>query len=191
MLISYNWLQRYFKKKLPTVEKVAEILTFAVFEVEGVAKTRPWRVRPTESDLQIQFREKKENDFILDVKVLPDRACYALSHRGIARELAAALTWELNSQVSRVKISQAKLTPLSVKIKDSADCRRYIGRRVKNVTIQLLQNEISEKLAAIGQRPINNIVNAGNFVMFDMGQPLHAFDADKVNGAIQIRRAQK
>ena len=191
MLISYNWLQRYFKKKLPTVEKVAEILTFAVFEVEGVAKTRPWRVRPTESDLQIQFREKKENDFILDVKVLPDRACYALSHRGIARELAAALTWELNSQVSRVKISQAKLTPLSVKIKDSADCRRYIGRRVENVTIQLLQNEISEKLAVVGQRPINNIVNAGNFVMFDMGQPLHAFDADKVNGAIQIRRAQK
>jgi len=191
MLISYNWLQRYFKKKLPTVEKVAEILTFAVFEVEGVAKTRPWRVRPTESDLQIQFREKKENDFILDVKVLPDRACYALSHRGIARELAAALTWELNSQVSRVKISQAKLTPLSVKIKDSVDCRRYIGRRVENVTIQLLQNEISEKLAVVGQRPINNIVNAGNFVMFDMGQPLHAFDADKVNGAIQIRRAQK
>ena len=146
-------------------------MTFAVFEVEGV--------------------EKKENDFVLDVKVLPDRACYALSHRGIARELAAALTWELNSQVSRVKISQAKLTPLSVKIKDSVDCRRYIGRRVENVTIQLLQNEISEKLAVVGQRPINNIVNAGNFVMFDMGQPLHAFDADKVNGAIQIRRAQK
>ena len=191
MLISYNWLQIYFKKKLPPPEKVAEILTFTVFEVEGVAKTRQGRVRPTESDLQIQFREKKENDFILDVKVLPDRACYALSHRGIARELAAALTWELNSQVSRVKISQAKLTPLSVKIKDSVDCRRYIGRRVENVTIQLLQNEISEKLAVVGQRPINNIVNAGNFVMFDMGQPLHAFDADKVNGAIQIRRAQK
>ena len=171
MLISYNWLQTYFKKKLPVAGKVAEILTFTVFEVESV--------------------EKKENDFILGVKVLPDRACYALSHRGIARELAAALTWELNSQVSRVKISQAKLTPLSVKIKDSVDCRRYIGRRVENVTIQLLQNEISEKLAVVGQRPINNIVNAGNFVMFDMGQPLHAFDADKVNGAIQIRRAQK
>jgi len=172
MLISYNWLQTYFKKKLPVAGKVAEILTFTVFEVESV--------------------EKKENDFILDVKVLPDRACYALSHRGIARELAAALTWELNSQVSRVKISQAKLTPLSIKIENPADCRRYIGRKVSSVDIRCLQkNQMGMYLGAIGQKSINNVVDAANFVMFDMGQPLHAFDADKVKGGITVRRAKE
>src|SRR3989344_4572543 len=173
MLISYNWLQRYFKKKLPTAEKVAEILTFAVFEIESV--------------------EKIENDFVLDVKVLPDRAHYALCHRGIARELAAAkpdlgILDTRNLQMSGV----CKLKLLKIKIENPADCRRYIGRRVENVKVQPSQQDwIKKLLAAVGQRSINNIVDAGNFVMFDMNQPLHAFDADKVKGAIQIRRAKK
>ena len=173
MLISYNWLQRYFKKKLPTAEKVAEILTFAVFEIESV--------------------EKIENDFVLDVKVLPDRAHYALCHRGIARELAAAkpdlgILDTRNLQMSGV----CKLKLLKIKIENPADCRHYIGRRVENVKVQPSQQDwIKKLLAAVGQRSINNIVDAGNFVMFDMNQPLHAFDADKVKGAIQIRRAKK
>jgi len=172
MLISYNWLQRYFKNKLPTAEKVAEILTFAVFEIESV--------------------EKKENDFVLDMKVLPDRAHYALCHRGVANELAAALVWKPSSQVKTSQEKTAKTTPLIIKIENPADCRRYIGRRVESVKVQPSQQDWIEKLlAAVGQRSINNIVDAGNFVMFDMNQPLHAFDADKVKGAIQIRRAKK
>ncbi|TSC67397.1 MAG: Phenylalanine-tRNA ligase beta subunit [Parcubacteria group bacterium Gr01-1014_73] len=146
-------------------------MTFSVFEVESV--------------------EKCGDDFVLDVKVLPDRACYALSHRGIARELAAALAWESDSQVKISQVKTAKLASLVIKIENPADCRRYIGRRTENVAVRLLQNEISEKLASVEQRSINNIVDAANFVMFDIGQPLHAFDADKVVGAIQIRRAKK
>lgn len=172
MLISYNWLQTYFKKKLPPAKKVAEILTFTAFEVESV--------------------EKKSNDFVLDVKVLPDRACYALSHRGIAGELAAAKPDFEISSIPHLQTSDiCKLKSLKIKIEDPADCRRYIGRRVEHVAVGLLQNEITEKLTAIGQRSINNIVDAANFVMFDMGQPLHAFDADQVKGVIQIRRAEK
>ena len=172
MLISYNWLQRYFKKHLPTAEKVAEILTFSVFEVESV--------------------EKIDSDFILDVKVLPDRACYALSHRGIARELAAAKPDLHMSDIRHLRMSDiCKLKPLAIKIGNSADCRRYIGRRVEVVKVRPSQNWVKECLDSIGQRSINNIVDAANFVMFDMGQPLHAFDADKVKGAIQIRRAKR
>src|SRR3989344_847809 len=179
MLISYNWLQRYFKKKLPTAEKVAEILTFSVFEIENV--------------------EKRGNDFVLDVKVLPDRAHYALCHRGITRELATAKPeflwisdfhkmWKSDIHAP----TAAKLMPLSIKIENPADCRRYIGRRVENVKVQPSQQDwIKKLLASVEQRSINNIVDAGNFVMFDMNQPLHAFDADKVKGAIQIRRAKK
>ena len=71
MIVSYNWIQTYFKQKLPPPEKVAEALTFSVFEIDGI--------------------EEKEGDFLIDVKVLPDRAHYALCHRGVAGELAAAL----------------------------------------------------------------------------------------------------
>ena len=126
MLISYNWLQRYFKKKLPTAEKVAEILTFSVFEIESV--------------------EKKNDDFVLDVKVLPDRAHYALCHHGIACELAAALSVQVrpiqnqDGQVRPVKT----LAQLRINIESEKDCRRYIGRRVENVAVRLLHNEISK-----------------------------------------------
>ena len=71
MLVSYKWLQTYFKNPLPSVEDLVQKITFSSFEIEGV--------------------EKKGEDSVLDVKVLPDRACYALSHEGIAKEIAAIL----------------------------------------------------------------------------------------------------
>src|SRR4051812_46060891 len=71
MKISHKWLQTFFKKPLPSSEEIAELLTFHIFEVEDI--------------------EKKSDDDVLDVKVLPDRASYCLSHEGIARELAALL----------------------------------------------------------------------------------------------------
>lgn len=169
MLISHNWLQRYFKEKLPAAEKVAEILTFSVFEIESV--------------------EKRENDFLLDVKVLPDRAHYALCHRGIAGELPAAVGEKIVSPEYKAP-PISKTTPLAIKIENPADCRRYIGRRVEIVKVEPSQDWVKELLGSVDQRSINNIVDAANFVMFDMGQPLHAFDADKVQGAIQIRRAK-
>src|SRR3989344_70826 len=177
MIISYEWLQTYFKKKLPSPEKVAEILTFAVFEIESV--------------------EKKGNDTLIDVKVLPDRAHYALCHRGIARELAAALGAEIVLPQKRVPDSE-KLAPLTIRIEDKKDCRRFMGRRVSGVLVAESPRWLRERLEAIGQRSINNIVDAANFVMFDIGQPLHAFDAEKVAASdkkqetrIMIRRAKK
>lgn len=169
MLISYNWLQTYFKKKLPAPEKMAEVLTFSAFEIENV--------------------KKKDGDFVLDVKVLPDRACYALSHQGIAGEFAAAVGEEIVPPTYEV-LPVAKLAPLSINIENSADCRRYIGRRVSFRRIRFSRNGRVKFLEAICQRSINPIVDAANFAMFDIGQPLHVFDADKVKGGIMVRRAK-
>lgn len=169
MIVSYNWLQTYFEKPLSSPEKLADIFTFAVFEVEAV--------------------EKKGDDALIDLKVLPDRAHYALSHRGVARELAAAIGEHIVIS-QRTLPSVGKTKPLSIHIADSADCRRYIGRRVENVSVGDSPNWLRDRLASIGQRSINNVVDVANFVMFDMGQPLHAFDADKVKGNISVRRAK-
>jgi len=182
MLVSYNWLQTYFKEKLPPAEKVGEVLTFSAFEIDGI--------------------EQKNGDSVLDVKVLPDRAHYALCHRGIAHEIAAAIDEKIVLPLKK-NPNVEKLPPLKVVISDPnpishkleaesciSDCRRYIGRRVSGVKISESPKRLKERLESIGERSINNVVDAANFVMFDMGQPLHAFDADKVKGAIQIRRAE-
>src|SRR3989338_6750481 len=169
MIVSYNWIRTYFKQKLPPPEKVAEALTFSVFEIDGI--------------------EKKEGDFLIDVKVLPDRAHYALCHRGVAREFAAALGQKIIIPKQGV-VNSGKARPLSINIENPADCRRYIGRMVENVKINPSQKWLQERLAVLGQRSIGNVVDAANFVMFDMGQPLHAFDTDKISGAINVRRAR-
>src|SRR3989338_3142166 len=169
MLVSYKWLQSYFGEKLPAPEKVAELITFGFAEVEGI--------------------EKKGSDTILDVKVLPDRACYALSHRGVAYEVAAITGFKQKVfNWPQPIVTQTKL--LEVRVEAPELCSRYMARVVENVTAKE-QPWVREHLEAIGQRSINPIVDGANIVMFDMGQPLHAFDADKVDGKIIVRRAKK
>src|SRR3989344_8927841 len=131
MIISYNWLQSYFKEKLPSPEKVAELLIFHAFEVESV--------------------EKKVNDTILDVKVLPDRAHDTLSHRGIARELAG----HLNTRIIDTKKSEKSQTEkshrmLSIDVKDSALCRRYAGRIIEGVEERPSPHWIVDRVESIG-----------------------------------------
>ncbi len=168
MKISYSWLQTYFKETLPAPEEIAEALTFQAFEVEGI--------------------EKISNDTILDVKVLPDRAHYALSHRGIARELSAILGLTYIPKTLPKIVTEE--IPLSIKIENNL-CRRYMGRIIENVKVGESPARLKEKLEAVGSRSINSIVDATNFVMLDTGQPLHAFDADKVKGGISVRNAKK
>lgn len=172
MLISYNWLQTYFKEKLPSVDKVAEVFIFHSFEIESV--------------------EKNGDDFILDIKVLPDRAHDCLSHRGIARELAVHLNLKTLEEVKSFKTSgQKPKRELSIDVKEPVFCRRYNGLVIEGVNIRPSPEWLKNRLESIGQKSINNVVDATNFVMFDLGQPLHAFDADKVKGGITVRNANK
>ncbi|MES2087873.1 MAG: phenylalanine--tRNA ligase subunit beta [Patescibacteria group bacterium] len=168
MLISYNWLQSYFDETLPEPEKLGELLTFASFELEGI--------------------EKKGSDTILDLKVLPDRACYALSHRGMGYEVAA-ITGLAKKKQEQILPPVGKTRPFNVRVEDSDLCARYMARVIENVTQRELP-VVKERLQSVGQRSINPVVDSANFVMLDRGQPLHAFDADKVKGDIVVRRAK-
>jgi phenylalanyl-tRNA synthetase beta chain len=169
MLVSYKWLQSYFEEKLPVPEKLSDVLTFLAFEVEGI--------------------EKKGDDTIFDLKVLPDRACYALSHRGMAYEISAATGFK-RKIFAWPQPTVSKTRPLEVKVEAPELCSRYVARVIENVTTKSLP-WVKEHLEAVGQRSINPIVDGANIVMFDMGQPLHAFDADKVEGGIVVRMARK
>ncbi len=176
MKISYNWLQTYFAKPLPSPEKLEELFIFRACEVESIDESIG--------------KSGKVTDTILDLKVLPDRAHYALSHRGIADEVFSL------TQIPRVakkptKIMETTKTKPSIEIQAAGFCRRYVGRYVALNTIGKSPANIEAALNAIGQRTIDAIVDATNYVMFDIGQPLHAFDADKVEGNIVVRAAKK
>ncbi len=157
MKTSRAWLQTYFDKTLPSVEELAEQLTFHSFEIEEA-----------EGDL-------------LDVKVLPDRAADALSHRGVAREISAVLDFPLQSDPLRESLPDFPATDsLSVSIENPQKCLRYRGALVKGVKVGPSPAWLKEALESVGQRSINNVVDATNYVMLNIGQPLHAFDTAKL-----------
>jgi phenylalanyl-tRNA synthetase beta chain len=168
MKISYNWL-KWYMPEAPEAGKLADILTYHLCEVENL--------------------EKIEDDVILDIKILPNRAHDLLSHQGVAREIASLLNIKYLDPTSKYKIPEAGPTELKIKI-ESEKCRRYMGRIVRNVKVGYSTERVVKHLESIGQRSINNIVDAANLVMFDCGQPTHAFDLDKVRDAIIIREAK-
>jgi len=171
MIVSYSWLNSFFKKPLPQPEKLAEILTMHSFEVESF--------------------ERKKNDWVLNIDVLPDRAGDSLSHIGIARECAAILNLKMDYLDIKIKEGKEKVKNLiKVDIKDK-NCKRYSARIISNVKICPSPKWIQDKLINCGINPINNVVDATNYVMLELGQPLHAFDYDKIEGKKIIVRHAK
>lgn len=167
MKISYNWL-KWYVPEIPEAEKLADVFTFHLCEVESVEKL-------------------PDGDSIFDINILPDRASYLLSHHGIARELSGLLGISYNDPESLYKVPVSQPTDLVV----DADCvRRYMGRIVRNIKVGPSPEWVVKHLESIGQRSINNIVDATNIVMYDCGQPCHAFDLDKISGKIWARKAK-
>ncbi len=160
MKVVYDWIKEYVGEECPSVEKFDELFTFHAFEIEGI--------------------EKIGNHDVIDVKVLPDRASDCLSHRGIARELSAIVGKPLVYDPFK---KECLLTPTTEKIKvtieNSENCRRFAGALITGISVQESPDWLKERLIALGQRSINNIVDATNYVMFALGQPLHAYDAEK------------
>ena len=122
------------------------------------------------------------NDSVLEIKVLPDRAHDILSHVGVARELAVLEKRKYNYAFDELVLSTKKSQKLKVEIKDNDLCKRYIGTVMENITIKESPKWLKERLEICGLRPINNVVDATNYVMLELGQPLHAFDFEKVSG---------
>jgi phenylalanyl-tRNA synthetase beta chain len=127
-------------------------------------------------------------DDVLEVEITSNRPD-CLSHRGLARELAAALNKPLKPLSSSITESLSKSVPVSVE--DASACPFYGARLIEGVKVGESPAWLKTRLESIGLRPVNNVVDITNFVLHDVGQPLHAFDADKLNGGkIIVRRSR-
>lgn len=120
-------------------------------------------------------------DSIIDIELTPNRPD-ATCHLGVARDLAAALDLNLNRPF-KTEFDEAKpLDEVKIEIESPEKCHRYVGKLVNGVTIDDSPTWLQNRLKAIGVRPVNNVVDVTNYVMFELGQPLHGFDADTIKG---------
>src|SRR5712691_9560977 len=171
MLISYNWLRELIDTKL---------------EPHDVGQ------RLTNVGLAVDVVEARGDDFVLDVEVASNRPD-CLSHVGVARELAANQKSQVSSPKSQVPKTQGKAADSSaVEIRDPDLCPRYAAWVIRGVKIAPSPDWLAKRLEAIGQRPINNVADITNYVLHELGQPLHAFDLAKLaENRIVVRRAAK
>lgn len=171
MRVSYSWLQHLLGDRTPSPKEVEDLITFHAFEIEGVEET--------------------DTGTVFDIDVLPNRAHDCLCHRGIAKEIAVNANVPFPNDPLKKDIDLTlESNVLAVSIDDQTLCRRYTAAVIENIEVGPSPAWLQEWLTAIGQKPINNIVDATNYVMFAIGQPLHAFDADKLtkrDGAHSIR----
>lgn len=129
-------------------------------------------------------------DAVLDIELTPNRPD-CLGVVGVARDVAALTGESLRMPTLDYEASGPNVESLAqVTLADGDLCPRYVGGVIRNVKIAPSPSWLQERLLAIGERPINNVVDATNFVMFELGQPLHAFDYDKVvDHHVIVRRA--
>ena len=170
MLISYNWLREL---------------------TDTTATPLDLRERLTMVGLAIDAVEETEGDSVLDVEV-PSNRPDCLSHIGIAREVSVIEKSKVQSPKSKVAKTEGKAEDFtSVEIRDPDLCPRYAARVVRGVKIGPSPEWLAKRLGEIGQRPINNVADITNYVLHEMGQPLHAFDLAKLaEHKIVVRRAQ-
>ena len=129
---------------------------------------------------------KIETDIVFEIGLTPNRSD-AMSHIGVARDLAAVLNHNnIKCQYNFADISafkEGKNIPLNIEVKDEKACPRYAGICIENVKVEASPEWLQKRLTSIGLTPINNIVDITNFVLHESGQPLHAFDTDKIKGS--------
>lgn len=164
MKFSYSLLKK-LAPKLPSKEALAEALSHKAFEVEEISGDT------------------------MEIKLTANRWSDASSHLGMARD-AAAIFGLVSPQVP-VEASIKTKAKFPVMIEKNAGCRRYIGTELSLKKSGKTPEWMKKFLEASGQRSINCVVDIMNYVMIEIGQPLHAFDADRVSGGIVIRRAKR
>jgi phenylalanyl-tRNA synthetase beta chain len=173
MKISTDWLNDFLAGGAPGANKAADALTNAGFPIESI--------------------EPHGSDTVIDVEVTSNRGD-CLSHMGVARELAAILDLPLKNipVPSPAESNESASAAVRVRIDAPDLCPHYTARLIRGVKIGPSPAAIARRLEAVGIRPINNVVDVTNYVMFEMGQPLHAFDFAKIGGGqIVVRTAGK
>ncbi len=131
-------------------------------------------------------------DTIIEPKILSNRPDL-MSYVGMARELAAVLNIDFKSDID-TKFTESKtktMTALKIKVEDSKLCPRYLGRVVRSITVKPSPKWMQDVLNSSGLRPVNNIVDIANYVMLELGNPIHTFDYSKVGEReVKVRLAQ-
>src|SRR3954447_5015054 len=170
MKISLEWLGQFLNRSL-AAELAADALTNGGLPVEVI--------------------EQHGDDTVLDVEVTSNRGD-CLSHVGVARELGALLGREfrdVHPKAHEVHTPTSSVTSVEITAPDL--CPHYTARVIRNVKIGPSPQWMVRRLEAVGLRAINNVVDVTNYVMFELGQPLHAFDFDRLDGKrIVVRRGK-
>ena len=127
----------------------------------------------------------------IDVEVTPDKA-FALSHRGIAREIATIVDTKLKTPLSTAELNSKTKDVISVDLDKKGGCTRYIAGIMKGVKVGPSPDWLSDYLKSVGQKSINNLVDISNFMLLEIGHPTHVFDLNKLDKpAIKVSWAKK
>ncbi len=169
---SYEWLQSFFEDVLPSPEEVGEKLLRHSLEVESIDQTD----------------DKSDTIFTLDV--LPNRAVDCLSHYGVAKEISAVCTAPLRV----THFTQKNTIPYQKDVKrivvKTSLCPRYTVTHLLHCTYDTTPPWMRSRLEAIGKRCVHPIVDIVNYLLFEIGHPMHVFDADKIQGGLAVREAR-
>lgn len=136
-----------------------------------------------------------EDDYEIEIGLTPNRAD-AMGHVGVARDIAASLNFheKANIKVNLPKVNDCLATNedtlVNIIVEDAALCPKYAGLTIKNIEVKPSPAWLQKRLRAVGLSPINNVVDATNYVMRELGTPLHAFDAQSLNGSIVVKTAK-
>lgn len=145
----------------------------------------------SEAKIGAPISELFPSDTILDVEITPNRGDL-LSHYGLAREIGALTDKKIVGQADRLPAGGAPALPSKdVKISAPNECPFFSVRRIENVKVAPSPQWLRAKIESVGVRAINTIVDISNFVMLELGQPTHAFDAEKLKGEIVVRLARE
>src|SRR3984957_4791218 len=170
MKIVYHWLKEFVDATAPAVDL---------------------RSRLSLAGMSVDSLEESGAGPVLDVEVNANRPD-CLGHYGLAREVAAIYRVPVKPLAPKFKESGGKVTDAArVEIEAPELCGRFTARVIRGVKVEPSPQWLRQRLEAIGQNSINNVVDVTNYVMFELGQPLHAYDLDKLSGGkIVARRAR-
>ncbi|HZS25715.1 MAG TPA: phenylalanine--tRNA ligase subunit beta [Candidatus Angelobacter sp.] len=188
MKFSYNWLRELVPGLNMDVTKLAQQITMKTAECEGVHDPGAF---PGASVSAVARAENSETDAIIEIdnKSLTNRPDL-WGHLGMAREVAAIAGLSVVDPVGELPTAANK-GDLSITIEDPNLCARFSGQRVENVKVAPSPLWMQVRLNSLGINPINNLVDVTNYISCELGQPMHAYDADLLGNAIVVRAARK
>ncbi|MDD5730640.1 MAG: phenylalanine--tRNA ligase beta subunit-related protein, partial [Candidatus Omnitrophica bacterium] len=176
MKVTYNWLKDFVDIKVPP-QALADKLTMAGLEVVSL--------------------EESGGDFVFEIEITSNRPDW-LSVSGVAREVAAITGSKLKQPKTagfkpqaKIKAAAGGINQANIKIENKKDCPLYTGKIIRGVKVGASPEWLKKRLEAVGCRSVNNVVDITNYILFETGHPLHAFDLDKLNTqAVTVRRGR-